>query len=50
MIRRLQRKGNVSLVKFEASYAQTVEHAKNAIAATKKQYEDQAAIDQARFH
>ena len=34
---------------FEASYAQTVEHAKNAIAATKKQYEDQAAIDQARF-
>ena len=34
---------------FEASYAQTVEHAKNAIAATKKQYEDQAAVDQARF-
>ena len=34
---------------FEASYAQTVEHATNAIAATKKQYEDQAAIEQARF-
>ena len=34
---------------FEASYAQTVEHAKSAIAATKKQYEDQAAIEQARF-
>ena len=34
---------------FEASYAQTVEHATNAIAATKKQYEDQAAIEQAKF-
>ena len=34
---------------FEASYAQTVEHAKGAIAATKKQYEDQAAIEQAKF-
>ena len=34
---------------FETSYAQTVEHAKNAIAATKKQYEDQAAIEQAKF-
>ena len=34
---------------FEASYAQTVEHAKSAIAATKKQYEDQAAIEQAKF-
>ena len=34
---------------FEASYAQTVEHASSAIAATKKQYEDQAAIEQARY-
>ena len=34
---------------FEASYAQTVEHATSAIAATKKQYEDQAAIEQARY-
>ena len=34
---------------FEASYAQTVEHATSAIAATKKQYEDQAAIEQAKF-
>ena len=34
---------------FEASYAKTVEHATSAIAATKKQYEDQAAIEQARY-
>ena len=34
---------------FEASDAQTVEHARNAIAAAKKQYEEQAAIEQARF-
>ena len=34
---------------FEASYAQTVEHARNAIAAAKKQYEEQAVIEQARF-
>ena len=31
---------------FEASYAQTVERARNAIAAAKKQYEEQAAIEQ----
>ena len=34
---------------FEASYAQTVEHARAAIATAKKQYEEQAAIEQARF-
>ena len=34
---------------FEAPYAQTVEHARNAIAAAKKQYEEHAVIEQARF-
>ena len=34
---------------FEASYAQTVEHARTATAAAKKQYEKQAVIEQARF-
>ena len=34
---------------FEASYAQRVEHARTATAAAKKQYEEQAAIKQARF-
>ena len=34
---------------FEASYAKTVEHAKGAIAATKKPFEDQAAIEQAKY-
>ena len=34
---------------FEASYAQTVEHARSAIATAKKQYEEQAAIEQAGF-
>ena len=32
---------------FEASYAQTVEHARNAYIAAKKQCEEQAAIEQA---
>ena len=34
---------------FEASYAETVEHARHAIADARKQYEGQAAIEQARF-
>ena len=34
---------------FEASYAQTVEHARTAIIAAKKQFEEQAVIEQARF-
>ena len=34
---------------FETSYAQIVEHAKEAIAAAKKQYEEQTAVEQTRF-
>ena len=34
---------------FEASYQQTVEHASEAIAASKKKFEDQAAVEQARY-
>ena len=34
---------------FEASYAQAVEHARNAIAAEKKHCEEQVAVEQARF-
>ena len=33
---------------FEASYAQTEEHARNAITAEKKQCEEQVAVEQAR--
>ena len=34
---------------FEASYAQTVEDAQKAVAAVRKQCEEQVAVEQARF-
>ena len=34
---------------FEETYKQTVDHAAKAVAASKKQYEDQLAVEQARF-
>ena len=45
----LRKSGHAITKEFEASYQQTVEHTQKPVAATKKQCDDQVAIEQARF-